>query len=130
MCHNYQVALHPKATVGELRLALRQAVMNNCSGDTTIEFGKRKGASFIEVYTMNRPYSLWAMREVETSESPDWKLLQFAQWVKKMENTGEPQGETTSPPTASAKMPSPTMTPRKDISTVDHQGYTWGHQLC
>ena len=78
MSHNYQLPMNPKATVGELRLALRQAVMSNCSRDTTIEFGKHKGASFMEVYTIDRPYSLWAMREVETSESPDWKLMQFA----------------------------------------------------
>ncbi|CAK9032723.1 Retrovirus-related Pol polyprotein from transposon TNT 1-94 [Durusdinium trenchii] len=122
MSHNYQLPMNPKATVGELRLALRQAVMSNCSGDTTIEFGKHKGASFMEVYTIDRPYSLWAMREVETSESPDWKLMQFAQWVKKMEQTEEHLGEPASPPVTTA-IYTPPVTPPKASSPAAPQGY-------
>ena len=90
----YKLSSMEKATVGELKLALRQAVIDDCDGDTKINFGKHQGATFMEVMSTDHQYAMWATREVKTSESPDWKLIQFARWVNKMENVEEPLGNT------------------------------------
>ena len=90
----YQLPSMEKATVGEMKLALRQAVIDDCDGDTKISFGKHQGATFMEVMSTDHQYAMWATREVKHSESPDWKLIQFARWVNKMENVEEPAGDT------------------------------------
>ena len=86
MCQAREIPFGPKATVGELRLILRQWVIASGHGETIYEIGNHKGATFHEVATINPGYVKWAVEEVRRSSDPDWRLMQFAHWASRMQN--------------------------------------------
>ncbi|CAK9109669.1 Actinidain [Durusdinium trenchii] len=90
MAGQRELKVPEKASVGELRLALRQAVIDNSSGETQMEIGKHQGATFMEILNSDYQYARWAVQEIQTSDNPDWRLIQFARWVSRMEKQEEP----------------------------------------
>lgn len=85
MCSARDIPFTVKASVGELRLALRHFVINNATGETTMDIGKHGGATFQEVLHNHPSYCQWAVKEVkEKEEEASWQLIQFAKWVEKV----------------------------------------------
>ena len=86
MCSARNIPFVPKTTVGELRLTLRQYVINSATGETEVTFGKHAGATFSELYHNKQEYVEWAVNEVQSSSDPDWRLVQLANWARKMKH--------------------------------------------
>lgn len=85
MCAARDIPFTVKASVGELRLALRHFVISNATGETTLDIGKHGGATFQEVLHNHPQYCQWAVKEVrEKEEEASWQLIQFAKWVEKV----------------------------------------------
>lgn len=86
MCMSRDILFGPKSTVGELRLMLRQWVVASGDANTVHDIGVHKGATFQELMTINPNYAAWAVEEVQRSSDPDWRLMQFANWVVRMQS--------------------------------------------
>lgn len=93
MCSARSIAFNQKTTVGEMRLALRQWVMDAGTAETVFEIGKYAGATFAELSHSVPDYVKWAVEEVQRSPTPDWRLAQLARWAKKMEHNNGPWEE-------------------------------------
>lgn len=94
-CASRNIPFTTKATIGELRLALRHYVVNNANGDTTLEIGKHAGATFQELLHNQPGYCEWAVKEVAKNEEASWQLIQFAKWVERVGQDPELWSENT-----------------------------------
>lgn len=96
MCSNRGLEINTKTTIGEMRLALRQFVLDNGNGETVYKIGKHSGATFLELLHNHPSYLEWAQEEVQRSSDPDWRLVQLARWAHKMDHNKslweEPKG--------------------------------------
>lgn len=96
MCANRGLEVNTKTTIGEMRLALRQFVLDNGTGETVYKIGKHSGATFLEILHNHPSYLEWAQGEVQRSSDPDWRLVQLARWAHKMDHNKslweEPKG--------------------------------------
>lgn len=82
MCNDRQIPCN-KATVGEMRIALRRWLVESGTGETIMEIGKHAGATFMEIAKNHKGYMEWAVKEINRSEDPDWRLVQLARWAIK-----------------------------------------------
>lgn len=81
MCTERGIPFTSKASVGELRLSLRHWVTNSGTAETVLEIGKHAGSTFQELMAVQPGYIEWAVKEVEQSADPDWRLVQLARWA-------------------------------------------------
>ena len=71
MCLERGIPLWEKARVGDLRLHLKQWIIQNGTASTTYHYGGRcNGMSF---------------EEIDRSENPGWQLRQLVHWVTRMD---------------------------------------------
>lgn len=89
MCAAREVPFGSRATVGELRLALRQWLVESGTAETVITFGRHQGATFGEVAVTAPSYLEWAKGVVQEESEPEWRLLQLAKWAAKVANQPE-----------------------------------------
>lgn len=99
MCANRGLEVNTKTTIGEMRLALRQFVLDNGTWETVYKIGKHSGPTFLEILHNHPSYLEWAQGEVQRSSDPDWRLVQLARWAHKMDHNKslweEPKGYVT-----------------------------------
>ena len=86
MCLERGIPLWEKARVGDLRLHLKQWIIQNGTASTTYHYGGRcNGMSFEEIAHTSPDYIKWAIEEVDRSENPGWQLRQLVHWVTRMD---------------------------------------------
>ena len=86
MCLERGIPLWEKARVGDLRLHLKQWVIQNGTSSTVYLYGGRcKGMTFEEIAHTSPDYIKWATEEVNRSENPGWQLRQLVHWVTRMD---------------------------------------------
>eukprot|EP00933_Yihiella_yeosuensis_P028819 TRINITY_DN22623_c0_g2_i1.p2 TRINITY_DN22623_c0_g2~~TRINITY_DN22623_c0_g2_i1.p2 ORF type:complete len:174 (-),score=40.63 TRINITY_DN22623_c0_g2_i1:464-985(-) len=84
-CTEQELILSQKPTKGECLLALRHFYTEMDEMATTLNFGRFKGKTFMEVHQEHPEYATWAMTEAQESTSPSQGLLSFANWLRKQE---------------------------------------------
>lgn len=89
MCQAREIPLNTKPSVGEMRIALKQWMIQQGSGDTVMEIGKHLGMTFHEIAVQFPDYLEWANQEVDRSADPDWRLRQLVAWFRRMNATPE-----------------------------------------
>lgn len=89
LCSSREIPFTNQASVGELRLALRQHVISNANGETVMEIGRHAGGTFNEILHNYPKYAEWAIQEVNQAEDADWRLIQFAKWAEKVSQAPE-----------------------------------------
>lgn len=89
MCAAREIPFGSKATVGELRLALRQWLVNSGTAETVITFGRHQGATFGELAVTAPSYLDWAKKVVQEETEPEWRLLQLAKWAARVDQQPE-----------------------------------------
>ena len=87
MCDDFGVDYTTRDRVADLRLRLREHITEKTGlFDTLMDFGKYKDKEYQTVMAEDYQYCEWAIREVATAPSPDWKLIRFARWCEKVIN--------------------------------------------
>lgn len=85
MCHSRQVTLMDKPSVGEMRLLLKNWVIQHGTAETEYEIGKYKGMQFHEIVAQFPGYVEWACKEAKKTHECDRRLRQFVNWVEKVD---------------------------------------------
>ena len=96
LASQYGVPYEAKTSVGELRVMIRMHILQSGDSETILHLGKHEGKTFHEIYDNHRTYAEWAQKEVQTSNDPHWRLVQFATWCSHQSdmNEDQPVGET------------------------------------
>ena len=84
ICEEIGVSIGEKATVGEMRLAIRMKDMDSVDEKTVLNFCRHKGKTYRQVHEVDSQYLTWAIAEVKRSHSPDHNLVKFARWAEKL----------------------------------------------
>ena len=87
-CQELGLTSSSKATRAELMLVIRDYYENTTSGETVMNFGRRKELTYQEVYTLFPDYVQWAKNEFtkNNGEGSGYLLRQFISWVLKNES--------------------------------------------
>ena len=87
MCIARGMKIPEKARVGELRLCLKQWLVQSGTGQTVYKLGGRvNGMTFQEIALSDPAYLLWAKKETtEKGANSHWQLRQLVHWAERMD---------------------------------------------
>lgn len=84
LCQRHHIPVPDKASVGEMRLALKEGLVSSGVSETEVTFGKHCGKSFQSVLLEDPQYLEWAASEVATQQgNSEWRLRQLVYWFER-----------------------------------------------